>query len=94
MNTSFLNVHMREEKKMMTRKRRTTTRRKIRNSSIRSPMEKHTLDKSESQMMRALNRKVVTWKPHPSRENLPQASHSSPTFPSTLASWKRRVKRR
>jgi hypothetical protein len=52
------------------------------------------LDKSRTPMMIAPNLRVETWQPWLSKENPLQTSHSSPTHPSTLASWQKIVKRK
>jgi hypothetical protein len=92
---SLPNAHMRGRKKTMTRERSLTkTTRKIRNIVRRSLMVKLMLAKNETQVMRVLNRKAMTWQPQPSRAKLYQASHSSLRSQSIHASWQRKVERR
>jgi hypothetical protein len=88
-------AHMRGKRKAIRRKRSLTkATRKIRNSQRISPMVKFMLVKNRTQVMRVLSRKVMMWKPSPSRVKLHQASHSFQTSPCTRASWQRKVKRR
>jgi hypothetical protein len=84
----------RKKKTMIRRRSLTKATRKTRNSQSRSLMDKLRLVKNGTQVMRVLSQKVMTWQPSPSRAKLHQASHSFQTSPSTLVSWKRKVKRR
>jgi hypothetical protein len=98
MGTSLLNAPMREGKKMKTTTRRKTIHtpktRKTRSTTRRSPMLKLILDKSGTQMMRALTQIVKIWQPLPSRETPLLASHSFQISPSTHASWPKKARRR
>jgi hypothetical protein len=94
MNTSLLNALMREGKKMKTRRKRKTRHTPRTRKAKGSPIVKLILDKSGTQMMKALARIVKIWQPLPSRKSLLLASHSSQISPSTHASWPKKAKRR